>query len=76
MTAPRRTPIRTESIELGALLKWIGAAPTGGAAKRLIQQGGVVVNGEVERRRSRLVHTGDRIEVSGRTFVIERATVP
>lgn len=72
MAPPRRTSIRTESIALGALLKWSGVAPTGGEAKQLIQHGRVAVNGEVERRRGRRLHPGDRVEVGGETFLIER----
>jgi len=73
MAPPRRTPIRTEAIALGALLKWAGVAATGGEAKQLIQEGRVSVNGEVERRRGRRLHPGDRVEVGGQAFVIERA---
>lgn len=69
--ALRRVPIKTEAIELGALLKWTGLAPTGGEAKRLIQQGRVRVNGETEHRRGRQLHPGDRVEVGGRSVLIE-----
>lgn len=73
MAPPRRTAIRTDSIELGALLKWSGVAPTGGDAKQLIQHGRVAVNGAVERRRGRRIHPGDRVEVGGEILLIERA---
>ena len=73
MAPPRRAPIRTESIALGALLKWTGVARTGGAAKQLIHEGRVAVNGVVERRRGRHLYPGDQVEVDGRAFVIERA---
>jgi ribosome-associated protein len=72
MTTVRRVSIQTESIELGALLKWTGLAPTGGEAKRLIQHGGVSVNGQTERRRGRRLQPGDRVEVRGRAVIIER----
>lgn len=48
-------------IELQALLKVLGWAPTGGQAKRLIQSGSVRVNGVVETRRGRKLHRGDRV---------------
>jgi ribosome-associated protein len=70
MAAPRRVPIRTESIELGALLKWTGVVPTGGEAKRLIQLGRVRVNGHAELRRGRLLREGDRVDVGGQVFVV------
>ena len=76
MAPPRRVPIRTESIELGALLKWTGLAPTGGEAKQLIQNGRASVNGKVERRRGRRLHPGDRVDVSGQALLIERAAPP
>jgi len=72
ITPPRRVPIRTESIELGALLKWTGLVPTGGEAKRFIQHGQVRVNGHIERRRSRRLLPGDRVDVAGQALVIER----
>lgn len=71
MAVLRRVPIKTEAIELGALLKWIGLAPTGGEAKRLIQQGRVRVNGQIEQRRGRQLHPGDRVELGGQSVLIE-----
>jgi ribosome-associated protein len=72
MAPARRVPIRSASIELGALLKWTNLAATGGEAKVLIQQGRVAVNGIVERRRGRRVYPGDRIELGRHALVIER----
>lgn len=48
---------------LGQALKVAGIAGTGGEAKVLIQFGEVLVNGEVEERRSRKLQAGDVIEV-------------
>ena len=72
MPAPQRIGIRTETIDLGALLKWAQVVSTGGEAKQLIQDGRVRVNGEIERRRGRRLHPGDRIAVDGRTILLER----
>lgn len=58
-------------IRLDQLLKREGVAGTGGQAKWLIQAGDVVVNGEVETRRGRKLHEGDRVEVGGRVFVVQ-----
>ncbi len=68
----REVPIRTETISLGAFLKWAGVVRTGGEAKHRIQSGQVRVNGEVERRRSRLLRPGDVVEVDGRQWVVGR----
>lgn len=48
---------------LGQALKVAGIAGTGGEAKVLIQEGEVLVNGEVEERRGRKLREGDVIEV-------------
>ncbi len=65
-------PIRTETIELGAFLKWARVVRSGGQAKRWIQTGRVRVNGEVERRRGRTLRPGDVVEVEGRVLVVGR----
>jgi len=64
--------IRSPAIGLGALLKLAQLAPTGGAAKQMIQGGSVLVNGVVERRRGRQVRPGDVVEVGGRILRVER----
>ena len=45
-----RFPLQGEFIELNVLLKLLGLAPSGGAAKALIAEGAVTVDGEVETR--------------------------
>jgi ribosome-associated protein len=66
--------LRGEYITLDALLKVTGLAGSGGAAKGLIAEGAVRVNGEVETRRGRKLRPGDevalgaeRVKVSGPT---------
>ncbi len=77
-TGKRVTPavssvsIYTETVELAALLKWAQVVPTGGQAKRLIEQGQVQVNGAVEHRRGRRVHVGDVVAVGQQTFRVVR----
>lgn len=63
-------PIRTETITLGAFLKWAGVAQTGGEAKRLVASGAVRVNGERETRRGRTLRPGDVVAVAGREFAV------
>jgi len=60
--------VSTPRITLGEFLKWAGAAPTGGQAKVLARSGGVLVNGQVERRRGRHLNAGDRVVVAGREY--------
>lgn len=56
-------PLRGEHIALDALLKATGLASSGGAAKILIADGGVRVNGEPEARRGRKLRAGDEVAV-------------
>jgi ribosome-associated protein len=62
--------ISTADITLGEALKLAGVVPTGGQAKRLVQDGRVAVNGQVERRRGRRMQPGDRMAVRGREYRI------
>ena len=53
--------LRAEHITLDALLKATGLAASGGAAKVLIADGRVQVNGEVDTRRGRTLRAGDEV---------------
>lgn len=53
-----RFPLRGEFIPLNDLLKLLGLAPSGGAAKALIAEGSVVVDGEIETRIRRKLRPG------------------
>jgi ribosome-associated protein len=55
---------------LSAFLKWAGTVPTGGAAKRTIEQGDVRVNDAVETRRGRQLRSGDRVRIGAEEFVV------
>ncbi len=61
--------IDTEFIRLDNLLKFAGAVDTGGAAKFLIQDGQVKVNGEVCTMRGKKMRKGDKAEIDN--FLIE-----
>ena len=63
--------ISSESINLDALLKWSGAALTGGEAKHLIRSGQVEVNGLPETRRSRKIVPGDRVTLGSTVLVVQ-----
>ena len=53
--------LRGEHIALDALLKATGLAPSGGAAKRLIAEGRVLVDGRVETRKTCKIRAGQRV---------------
>ena len=65
------------TIRFNQFLKWQGVVGTGGEAKQGSQIGGVRVNGFQETGRGRKLKPGDRLGLSGRTFVVpERLDQP
>ena len=60
-----RVKITTEYIKLDALLKFANVVGTGGEAKIAIQEGAVLVNGEVCTMRGKKLRPGDRVELAG-----------
>jgi ribosome-associated protein len=62
---PREVAIAGSMIRLGQLLKLCGLADTGGEARELVTEGAVRVNGEIETRRGRQLHSGDVVELDG-----------
>ena len=67
MSTVTKVPIRDESIRLGQFLKLANLVSTGGEAKIRIQQGEVLVNGEVDTRRGAKLRAGDRVSLDGVT---------
>lgn len=63
--------INREPAELYKLLKFEGLASSGGAAKMLIGDGLVIVNGEVETRKRKKIMAGDVVEFAGEQFLIQ-----
>ena len=61
--ANHRYVLHEEFIELNALLKLLGIAPSGGHAKLMIADGLVRVDGEVETRIRRKVRAGQVVRV-------------
>lgn len=55
--------LRGEYIALDALLKTMGLAPSGGAAKAMVAGGQVRVDGLDERRKTRKVRAGQVVQV-------------
>lgn len=72
MAGQRRIGIRSETIDLGALLKLAQVATTGGEAKQMVRSGRITVNGEVERRRGRQIRPGDAVDAAGTVLIVER----
>jgi ribosome-associated protein len=63
--------LRGDHITLDALLKAVGAADSGGAAKGLIASGAVRVNGEVDTRRGRKLRRGDRVQLGDQGWLLQ-----
>lgn len=57
--------ITTDFIKLDSLLKFSGAAETGGQAKDIIQAGEVFVNGEICLMRGKKIKKGDKVYLEG-----------
>lgn len=66
-------PIRDEMIRLGQLLKLANLVEDGVEATELIKNGLVKVNGEIDDRRGRQLHHGDRVTLNNRTVRITAA---
>ena len=58
-------------IELNTFLKIKGLANSGGEAKNRIRNEEVKVNGEIETRNKRKLHSGDKIEIAGKRFFLK-----
>jgi len=54
--------ITREPVELYKILKFEGMVTSGGEAKQVIDDGQVIVNGEVETRKRKKIVSGDIIE--------------
>lgn len=67
------TTITTEYIKLQDLLKLAAVTATGGEAKLLIQDGEVLVNGEVCTMRGKKLRSGDVVEALGRRCGVQYA---
>lgn len=65
--------ITTEYIKLQDLLKLAAITATGGEAKLLIQDGEVLVNGEVCTMRGKKLRPGDVVETLGRSCGVQYA---
>ena len=62
--------ITTEFIKLQDAMKYANIVYSGGEAKALIQEGEVLVNGEVCTMRGKKLRTGDKFSFNGQTYLI------
>lgn len=62
--------ITKEPVELYKILKFEGILASGGEAKAVIDDGQVLVNGEVETRKRKKIVSGDTIEFMNFKFKI------
>lgn len=62
--------IETEFIRLQDLLKFAGMTDTGGQAKFLIQDGYVLVNGEICTMRGKKLRNGDSVTLENKTLEV------
>lgn len=63
--------LRDDYIKLGQALKAAGFVESGVDAKLVIQDGQVMVNGQVDLRRGKKLVAGDVVEFAGKTVKIE-----
>lgn len=66
----QRVVIGTEFIKLESAMKLANILPSGGAAKLEIQDGNVLVNGEVCTMRGKKLYPGDKFTFEGITYLI------
>ena len=64
--------LRDEFIKLGQAIKAAGFVESGVEAKEVIQDGLVLVNGEVDTRRGRKLYEGDVVSFENQTIKIEK----
>lgn len=67
---PREVTVRATPIELTQFIKFSGVAESGGAAKQVIIEGKVRVNGDIETRKGKQLVAGDRVTIAGQTLVV------
>ena len=64
--------LREDFIKLGQALKAVGYVESGVEAKDVIQNGLVLVNGEIDTRRGRKLYDGDVVVFDGEEIKIEK----
>ena len=62
------------ALRLDQFLKFQGIVGSGGQAKLVIQDGAVLVNGELETRRRRKLANGDVVQFNGTDYTVADVT--
>ena len=65
--------LRGEFITLDALLKAAGIAPSGGAAKAMVAEGRVQVDGQLELRKTCKIRAGQVVGLAGKRIRVQAA---
>ena len=65
--------ITTEYIKLQDLLKLASVTATGGEAKLMVQEGQILVNGEVCTKRGKKIRPGDDVLADGQHYTVRYA---
>ena len=63
--------LKDEFIKLGQALKLAGLVESGVDAKFVLQDGKVLVNGNVEYQRGKKIYPGDVVSYNGKEFKVE-----
>ena len=66
----QKIEITTDFIKLSRFMKFADLVYTGGDAKGFIQDGSVMVNGEVCTQRGKKLHDGDVVSFNGEDFLV------
>lgn len=69
--AENKVKITTEFIKLDALMKFASMTGSGGEAKAVINEGLVLVNGEVCTMRGKKIRSGDVVSFNGTEVTVE-----
>lgn len=67
----KKISIKEDFIRLDSAMKLANMVSTGGHAKIVIQDGEVLVNGEICTMRGKKLRSGDRVEFENNGFIIE-----
>ena len=65
----REVSLKHQPVELFKLIKFEGLANSGGESKKMIEQGMISVNGEVETRKRKKIVAGDIISIGDEQFI-------
>jgi ribosome-associated protein len=65
-----RVIISTPFIKLDSFLKFCGYAESGAAAKLMVQDGQITVNGALCTQRGRKLRPGDTVDVGGKVYEV------